>query len=482
MKPITRIAPSPTGFLHVGTAHTALYNWLFTRKERGKFILRIEDTDIKRSTSAMSDVIIESLKWLGLKWDEGPYFQSDKFPVYKKYADLLLEKGAAYFCYCTPEELAAKKNEAILQKKTRKYDRKCFNLSDDEKKKLENKNKAIRFFIPDGKVSFEDGIHKRVERNSDDIEDFVIFKSDGTSSYNLSCVIDDHELGVTHVIRGEDHLVNTFKQIFLYRAFGWEPPKFVHHPMILGTDRSKLSKRHGAVSVLDYKKQGILPEALVNFLALLGWSPGDDREILSLSELTELFSLDRLGRTASVFDIEKLEWMNGEYINKLSDEELLNRILSLPESRQPTTENREYMLKVVNILKSRMQRLTDFMKISDYFFEDPTQYESVGVEKSFKIPEINQRLTLIKDRFSELSRVGGHSSPEESFNLETIESAIRELAGELGIKAALLIHPIRLALTGRTGGPSLFHIIELLGRETVVRRLEKASLFLNELK
>ncbi len=468
MKPVTRIAPSPTGFLHVGTAHTALYNWLFTRKHGGKFILRIEDTDIKRSDSAMSDVIIESLKWLGLKWDDGPYFQSDKFPIYKKYADLLLEKGKGYFCYCTPEELEERKKEAISQKKTRKYDRKCLDLSDFEKEKLKDRPKAIRFFIPDGKVSFEDGLHNKVERDSQDIEDFVILKSDGTPSYNLACVVDDYELGITNVIRGEDHLVNTFKQILLYKAFGWKPPEFVHHPMILGTDRSKLSKRHGAVSVLDYKKQGILSEALVNFLALLGWSPGNDREIMLRDELIELFSLDRLSLTASVFDIKKLEWMNGEYIKKLGDEELLDRVLNLPEPRTPNPEPREYMLKIVNILKPRMQKLTDFVKFSDYFFEDPTQYESEGVDKYFKIPEVSQRLSLVKDRFSEL----------KEFNVEAIESAVRKLASELGIKAALLIHPIRLALTGKTGGPSLFHIVEILGKEAVIRRLKKALLFL----
>ncbi|MCK4307364.1 glutamate--tRNA ligase [candidate division WOR-3 bacterium] len=472
MKPVTRIAPSPTGFLHVGTAHTALYNWLFARKHGGKFILRIEDTDIKRSDSAMSDVIIESLKWLGLEWDEGPYFQSDKFPVYKKYAKELLQNKSAYYCYCTPKELEERKKEAISQKKTRKYDRKCFNLSDAEKKRFENRPKAIRFFIPDGKVSFEDGLHNKVERDSQDIEDFVILKSDGTPSYNLACVVDDHELGITNVIRGEDHLVNTFKQILLYKAFGWKPPEFVHHPMILGTDRSKLSKRHGAVSVLDYKKQGILPEALVNFLALLGWSPGDDREIMSREELIDLFSLDRLSLTASVFDIKKLEWMNGEYIKKLSDEELLDRILALTVNCQLLTVNKEYMLKIVNILKPRMQRLTDFGKFSGYFFEDPTQYESEGVDKYFKLPEVQRRLTLVKDRFSEL----------KEFNVEAIESAIRELASELGIKAALLIHPIRLALTGKTGGPSLFHIVEILGKEAVIRRLKKALLFLKELK
>lgn len=468
MRPITRIAPSPTGPLHVGTARTALYNFLFARKEKGKFLLRIEDTDIKRSDIAMTQSIIESLKWLGLEYDGEPCKQSDRLPVYQKYADLLLKNKACYFCYCTRKEIEARKQKAISEKiGDRRYDRRCLNLLPAEKEKLADRPKAIRFFVPNIKLSFGDGLHGRLERDSTKIEDFVIIKSDGTASYNFACVVDDHEFRITHVIRGEDHIPNTFKQILLYKAFGWEPPKFIHLPMILGPDRSKLSKRHGAVSVLEYKEQGILPEALVNFLALLGWSPGGDKEILSRYELIELFSLDRLSTTASVFDVEKLVWMSGEYINRLSDEELLDRILKA-ESRKLKAENRGYMLKVVNLLKPRMRKLTDFMEFGDYFFNDPKEYETEGIEKYFKLPEVKDRLLLIKNRFAVL----------KDFNLEPIETAIRESAEELGIKAALLIHPIRLALTGKTGGPSLFHIVETIGKETVLRRLEKALAFL----
>lgn len=462
MPPITRISPSPTGPLHVGTARTALYNFLFARKEGGKFLLRIEDTDIKRSSEDMTQLIIESLKWLGLEYDGSPYKQSDRFPIYQRYADLLLKKGACYFCYCTQEEIEHRRQKAISEKGDRKYDRRCLNLSAREKKAIANRPCVTRFFVPSGKISFEDGLYGRLERNSTDIEDFVIMRSDGSPLYNFACVIDDHELGITHVIRGEDHIVNTFKQLLLYKAFGWEAPKFIHLPMILGPDRSKLSKRHGAVSILEYREQGILPSALINFLALLGWSPGGDKEFFSLSELIELFSLDRLSHTPSIFDIKKLEWMNGEYIKKMSTNELLDRIYDF--NRQLTTENQPYMLKVVDLLKPRMQKLTDFEKFSGYFFSDPEQYDKVGVDKYFKLPKTRERLSIVKDRLAKL----------EKFNIETIESSIRELADELGIKAAMLIHPIRLALTGETVGPSLFHIVEVLGKETVIRRLEKA--------
>ncbi|MCK4353524.1 glutamate--tRNA ligase [candidate division WOR-3 bacterium] len=468
MKPIVRIAPSPTGFLHVGTARVALYNWLFAKKEGGKFILRIEDTDIKRSTAEMTDLIIESLKWLGLEWDEELYFQSKRFHIYKKYAEELLRDGICYPCYCTHNELESRKGIAIAQKKAWKYDRKCLNLSDEDKKGLARMPRALRFFVPEGKIEFDDKLHGKLEKDCSDIEDFVILKSDGTPTYNFACVIDDHEFKITHIIRGEDHISNTFKQILLYQKFGWEPPIFTHLPLILGSDRSKLSKRHGAISVLDYREQGILPEALINFLALLGWSAGEDREILSKDELIDSFSLERLSKTPAVFDYQKLEWMNGEYINKLSDEELLKRISKIGFGSRELNFDREYILKVVAILKERMRKLTDFWELGAYFFKEPKEYDKEGIEKHFKYPETQKRLLLLETRFSGL----------KDFNLETIEKAIRTTAEEFGIKAALIIHPMRLALTGRTVGPSLFHIVEILGKERVVKRLNKAIKFL----
>jgi glutamyl-tRNA synthetase len=470
MIPITRIAPSPTGHLHVGTARVALYNFLFARKYGGKFLLRIEDTDIKRSSSQLTESIIESLKWLGLETDNGVCKQSDRFPIYQKYADLLIKNKTCYFCYCTPQEIEERRKIAISQKKARKYDRKCLNLSPVEREKLKDRAKVIRFFVPEGMVRFDDELHGKLERDSKEIEDFVILKSDGTPSYNFACVIDDHEFGITHVIRGEDHIPNTFKQILLYRALGWECPKFIHLPMILGPDRSKLSKRHGAISILEYRDQGILPEALINFLALLGWSAGDDREFYSLSELIEAFSIDRLSHTPSIFDARKLEWMNWNYINKLSDRELLDKILNLYKHLSSKFQV-TYLLKVVSVLKPRIRKLADFMEMGDYFFCDPEEYDKEWVDKYFRPKETYDRLLLIKNRFSNL----------REFSLQAIETTIRDLASELGIKASLLIHPIRLAITGKTGGPSLFHIIEILGKTSVIRRLEKALLFLNNL-
>lgn len=468
MKPRVRIAPSPTGFLHVGTARAALYNWLFAKNQGGSFILRIEDTDLKRSSMEMSESIIESLKWLGLNWDEGPFFQSQRTSLYKKYALLSHKKGLSYSCWCSPEEIETRKNIVIAQKKAWKYDRQCLNLPLTKKQELSTQPYALRFFIPEGKVTFVDLLHNTLERDSSDIEDFVIWKTDGTPSYNFTCVIDDHEMGITHIIRGEDHISNTFKQILLYKAFHWEPPVFIHLPMILGPDRSKLSKRHGAVSVLEYQKQGVLPSALMNYLALLGWSPGGDKEVMSEQELIDLFSLDKLGKTPSIFDFAKLAWLNGEHINRLSDAELLNEVLhfaveadSIRDAVSLQNENKEYLLKIVNLLKPRMRLLSDFVTQGVFFFKDPEEYDKKGVEKYFKtglqyIPALLTKLVAI-----------------DSFDLQGIENVIRITAEELGIKAALLIHTLRLSLTGQTVGPSLFHIMEVLGKTRVIRRLEK---------
>ncbi len=455
-----RIAPSPTGFLHVGTARTALYNYLFAKKMGGKFILRIEDTDLQRSDPRYTEQIIESLKWLGLHWDE-IYYQSQRFDIYRKYAEKLLKEGKAYYCYCTEEELERKRKEALAKKKPWKYDRRCYYLTPEEKEKFERegRKKALRFFIPQGKVEFEDLLHGKLERDSFDIEDFVIMKSDGTPSYNFACVIDDHLMGITHVIRGEDHITNTFKQVLLYKALGWEPPKFVHLPLILGEDRSKLSKRHGAVNVLEYREMGYLPEALINFLALLGWSPGEDKEILSIDEMIERFSLEKLSKTGSVFDIKKLTWMNHEYIKRKSAEELLP--LVKPFIKEEVDD--AYLLKVIEIMKDRVKTLKDFWDFGNYFFREPENFDPEGVEKYLKNEKIPEYFEKLCERFEKLPH----------FNVEEIEIAIRELAQELGIKAKELIHPVRVAVSGRTVGPSLFHMLEVLGKERVLRRLKK---------
>ncbi len=465
-----RIAPSPTGFFHVGTARTALYNWLFARRNNGKFILRIEDTDVKRSTKAMVDVITESLKWLGLDWDEGPIFQSERTSIYQKYVEELLKKGLVYPCYCTSEELISRKEAAEREKKSaRGYDRRCFSLTEEEKLRFEKEGrpKALRFFVKEGRTLFHDEIHGRIEKDNSEIEDFVVLKSDGSPTYNLAVVVDDAEMEITHVIRGNDHISNTPKQVMLYEAFGMNPPKFAHLPLILGEDKAKFSKRHGCIAVTDYKKQGYMPDTLVNFLALLGWSPGDDREIMTREELISAFSLGRVMKGGAVFDIRKLQWMNGEYIDRLNSETLFKEAspFLLEEQlfdRDSLEENKPFIMDVLDLMKSRMKVLADFAVLGDYFFTENYSIDSEGVSKCIDKPAI-QRLLSLKERFAEL----------DAFTKESTELVVRELAAELDVKAALLIHPTRVALTGKRVGPGLFEILEVLGKDKVVNRIDK---------
>lgn len=468
-----RIAPSPTGYLHVGTARTALFNYLFARKEGGIFILRIEDTDIKRSSQEMVDVILDSLTWLGLEWDEGPYFQSERFDIYRRYAEKLVSEGKAYYCYCTPEEIKERKEKVQNRGKVWKYDRRCLYLTDEERKRFEGEGrpKAIRFLVPDGKTDFDDLIHGKIERENQDIEDFVLIKSDGTPGYNFSVVIDDHEMGITHVIRGDDHISNTPKQILVYRALGWDEPAFAHVPLILGQDRSKLSKRHGAVAVSYYRDQGILPEAFVNFLALLGWSPGEDREIFSMDELIKVFSLERVGKKPAIFDINKLLWMNQEYIRKLDNEELVERIIPyLKRSGLIGAEfDRAYLLKVVHLMKERLQTLRDLEKIGYYYFKDDFDYDPKGLRKRI-YPGVEKRLEMV---IEELEKI-------DEWDEKACEDVVRSIAVKEGCKAGEIIHPIRLGISGMTFGPGLFELMELLGKARVINRLKRFVEFLRK--
>ena len=462
-----RIAPSPTGLFHVGTARTALYNWLFARRNKGTFVLRIEDTDVKRSTKKMVDVILESLKWLGLDWDEGPIYQSERLHLYREYAEKLVTRGAAYPCYCTDEELKARRKEIAKKKGVRGYDRKCWGLREEEKLKFEEEGrpKALRFFVPQGKTGWSDEIHGKIEKENSEIDDFVILKSDGRPTYNLAVVVDDAEMGMTHVIRGDDHIANTPKQLMVYKALGITPPKFAHLPLILGEDRSKFSKRHGSVAVTDYKEQGYMPDALVNFLALLGWSPGDDRELMTREELISAFSLERVIKRGAIFDMKKLLWLNGEYIARLSPEELLEEASPwlLKEGlvdEESLWEQRTYIMSALELMKSRIKVLRDFARLGDYFFTKNFSIEEEAMTQCVD-KEAIQRLSLVKEKLAGLS----------SFTKEETERVVRELAAELGIKAALLIHPIRLSVTGKKAGPGLFEILEVLGQERVVTRI-----------
>ena len=470
-----RIAPSPSGFLHVGTARTAVYNFLFARHHGGKFILRIEDTDTARSSEEMVQVILEGLSWLGLSWDEGPIFQSQRNELYKEWGKKLAESGHAYWCFCTPEELEERRKAAIAQKTAWKYDRRCLKLSPEkvEANKKAGKGAALRLKVPEGKTSFKDLVSGELERENIDIEDMVCLRSDGRPTYNFAVVVDDYDMKISHVIRGNDHISNTFKQILLYRALNLPTPEFAHLPLILGADKKKVSKREGAAAVTDYRDLGYFPETMLNFLALLGWSPGDDREIMTKDDLVAAFSIERVNVANPVFDEQKLEWMNGEYIRKFPDEELLERVFPFLEKAglvKPDMKKalRDYLLKVISLLKERCHLLTDFPALGDYFFKEEFDYDPKGTEKQFADPKAADRLTKVINAWKEL----------EPFAKGTTEDALRVLSEREGEKAAAFIHPIRLAITGKTMGPALFDIVETLGRERVLARLSRAAAFI----
>jgi glutamyl-tRNA synthetase len=462
----------------VGTARSALYNWLYARQKGGRFILRIEDTDFARSSAEMSAGVLESLEWLGLSWDEGPYYQSQRLQTYSEYAQKLAQAGGTYSCYCQKKELAARKESALKKGRAWKYDRKCLGLSKTEKAKLEAEGvpSALRFRVPDGKTEFTDGIHGVLEKDNSDIEDFVIVRSNGKATYNFAVVVDDYDMRISHVIRGDDHISNTFKQVLLYNAVGLAAPHFYHLPLILAEDKSKLSKRHGAVSVLEFRESGYLPEALVNFLALLGWSPGSGEEMLSMESLIRDFSFERVIKRGAVFDRAKLEWMNGQYINNMTAEELLRVVLPFLrrdgiDVESLVREREDWLKDVLILLRERARTLKDFASLGTYFFRDAFDYDERAVKKHFSGGEVAQRLRLLRDRFSGL----------HTFSGEETERALRELAAEQGLKAAALIHPARVALTGMQVGPGLFDIVELLGRERVLARLDRAASFVDNM-
>jgi glutamyl-tRNA synthetase len=470
-----RIAPSPSGFLHIGTARAALFNWLYARHEGGKFLLRIEDTDQSRSSQEMVDVILSSLKWLGLESDEPTVYQSQRLDIYKKYADKLLDEGKAYRCWCEPETLKAKQEQAMKEKRNPRYDRTCLHLSDTEKQQLiaSGKPYAIRLMLPEGETTFTDAVVGDVAKKHEDLDDFIIARSDGRAVYNMAVVVDDHEMNISHVIRGNDHISNTFKQIQIYNALDFGLPRFAHIPLILNKSKSKMSKRDGAAAVTDYAKLGYLKEAVVNFIALLGWSPGDDREVMTIEEMIESFSLERINKSNAVFDMEKLTWMNGEYIRQTDDYKLVDLIRPyLVESGLVTqlfiNTRWDFMMKFVGMMKERCKLLTDFGEQGGYFFKDDFDYEEKASGKHFADPQVAGMLQEWHDILTAV----------EPFTTEKIEQALRGYADKLAIKPAAVIHPTRLSLSGISKGPSLFHMMELLGREACLKRLNRAIEFI----
>ena len=462
-----RIAPSPTGFFHVGTARTALYNWLFARHNKGKFILRIEDTDVARSSKEMTQVILDGLNWLGLNWDEGPFLQSERISIYQGYVKKLIDQGSAYYCYCQPEDLEKEKKDAYKNKIDWKYDRRCLNLStaDREEKERQKIPKAVRFLIPNHAVLFKDLVHGAIKREAENIEDFVIMRPDNMPTYNFACVVDDYEMKISHVIRGVDHITNTPKQILLYEALGTPQPEFAHLPLILGSDKKRLSKRHGAVSLMSYQDQGFLPEAIVNFLSLLGWAPGNDKEIMKVNEIIELFVLDRINSANAVFDIEKLQWMNLQYIMSFTDEELLEHLkpyittsgLMKPDE---VDHKKEWLLKICGLMKPRLHVLSD-IKNGSFFFTDNFTYDETALNKY----QNERTLKIMGDFLSVLEKIS-------DFNTPILEESLRSFANAQNLKAKDIIHPLRVFVTGTEKGPGLFETLELLGKETCLQRIK----------
>ncbi len=471
--PRLRFAPSPTGYLHVGGARTALYNWLYARGRGGTLILRIEDTDADRSKPELTAAILEGLEWLGLDWDEGPYYQSQRLGLYRARAAELEQQGSAYPCFCPPELLREKRERAEAERRPWKYDRTCRQLSVDERarRRGEGRPSALRFRVPEsGQTTFNDLVFGRVELANTEIEDFVLLRSDGQPTYHLSVVTDDLDLRVTHVVRGADHLPNTPKQVLMYRALGAPEPVFAHLPLILGPDKQRLSKRHGATAVEAYRRQGILPEALINFLALLGWTPRGGREIISLEEMIAQFDLAAVSKSNAVFDPEKLAWMNSEYLRRMPLEKLLPRVQAELEAAglwNPvlTAAEKKRLEDSIRLLQTRARSLNDFSGSGRAFFSDDFSYSSEAREKFWKEPQLAEWLTELSRRLMDI----------HPFGLEQTERCLRGLAEEKGIRAGVLINAARVALTGQAVAPGLFELMITLGQQRVARRLEKAA-------
>jgi glutamyl-tRNA synthetase len=481
MPPRVRFAPSPTGYLHVGGARTALFNWLFARRYGGVFVLRIEDTDAERSSMEMVEGILDGLRWLGLDWDEGPlvggphapYFQSERFDRHRAMAARLVEDGHAYYCYCTPEELKAKRDAAGTAEDGSgwRYDRTCCRLTREEVAARERDRlpRAVRFKVPDGSMVFEDLVHGPITFDAAHVDDFIILRSDGHPTYHLSVVSDDVEMAITHVVRGDDHISNTPKHILLYRAVGAPVPQFAHVPLILGPDKKRLSKRHGATSVMEYATQGFLPEAMVNFLGLLGWSPGaGDRELFSKAEMADLFSLDGISGGNAVFNPDKLDWFNQQHIARLAPEELAERVRPALQASGLWDEaylgdRRAWLFAVLELFRPRVKRLGDFAVQGRLLLSDTIEYDADAVNKH------------LRGMGDHLAALDAACAAMTTFDAPSIEVTLRSVAEARALKAASLIHASRVAVTGKAISPGLFDVLALLGRKRVHERLAAAS-------
>ncbi len=472
-----RFAPSPTGYLHIGGARTALFNWLFARRHGGVFVLRIEDTDVERSSADMVEGILDGLRWLGLDWDEGPriggphepYFQSGRLDRYRALVDRLLASGDAYYCYCTPEELQAKRDAAGGEWK---YDRTCCGLTAAAvaAREQEQRQRAVRIKVPEGEIAFTDRVHGPISFDGANVEDFIILRSDGHPTYQLSVVADDIDMGITHVVRGDDHISNTPKQILIYRAAGAPVPEFAHVPLILGPDKKRLSKRHGATSVMEYARQGYLPEAMLNFLTLLGWSPGaGDQEMFTRQELIAAFALEGINGGNAVFNPEKLDWFNQQYIMRLAPNDLAVRVRPFFEAvgiwRDDLIDDRHaWFFAMLELFRPRAKRLQDIAEQAKFFFVDAVELDPAAADKHLRAAGMAEHLVALDEALASAA----------TFDAQTLEGILRHTAEARSVKAATLIHALRVALTGKSISPGIFDVLALLGRERVHIRINAA--------
>ncbi len=464
-----RFAPSPTGHLHIGGVRTALFNFFFAKNQDAQYVLRIEDTDLSRSNKELAEEIIKGLEWLGIHWDQGPFYQSDRFDMYRKTAVKLLEEKKAYRCFCTPQELEERRTVSPGEQQVYKYDRKCLQLSPEDiaARLEENLPHVIRFFVPEGRTFFKDSLHKEMKSENSELDDFVILKSGGSPTYHLSVVVDDSDMGITHVVRGDDHLSNTFKQVLLFRALEIKPPKFAHLPLILGPDKKKLSKRHGETSILEFKRGGYLPEAVINYLSQLSWIPADSKKLFSMEELSRQFALSKLSKSSPVFDYDKLRFMNGKAIQQKKGAELLAMLkedLSFLEKYAGEEFPEEKQVRLIDLVKPRMKTLRDFVPKFEIYMEGRLNYENPELENlagDLDFGTVTERLNLLSASLESL----GH------FDAGTVETALRDCAEKSGIKAGDLIHPARYALTSENVSPSIFEVFQFFGKGESLARI-----------
>ena len=455
---VTRFPPSPTGYLHVGNARTAIFNWLYARRMKGKFILRIEDTDTVRSTQEAIDAIFEALEWLGIDWDEGPYYQTKRLDIYNSHLERLIDSGQAYYCTCSPEEIEAMRQKAMANGDKPKYDGTCRN-----KELSVTDGAVVRLKAPlSGTTVVEDVIKGNIVFQNEELDDFILCRSDGIPTYNYAVVIDDMSMHVNTVIRGDDHVMNTPKQMLIYQALDGSLPIFGHVPMVLGTDKSRFSKRHGAVSVSAYKDMGYLPDAMLNYLVRLGWSHGD-QEFFSRSELIDVFDLEHIGRSAGVFDPEKLLSLNADHIRAMQPDELVEPLQPFLKSRDIEVEDRDILIQVIETLHARSRTLEEMAENALFYFANDISYEEKAAKKFLK-PAVLEALGLLIDQFEIL----------DDFSEENLEGAFKAVMDQTGLKLGKIAQPVRVALTGKTASPGIFEVTAILGKDKVISRLNKA--------